>query len=482
MILTDSLLLDYKRCPRRAFLNLDESKYEARHKQTEKAFLTKLRQESATQVEVILKNFYPEAQELQTKKQDIFDRARETEYLMKQGAEYIHNGVLVGKKQETGLTLQGNPHLLVKTIGNSRWGDWKYTPISIHLGRRPKPEYKLISSFYAYLLEKIQYSLPIQAELILRDQKRYKVNLVDWLPRLEKVVEGYTEALSSQVEPELFISRQNCSLCHWHGHCYSLAKEQQHLSLVPGVTPSRYKFLQSRGISTLDALVESPITLFETVLSYQAIKTLRLQAQSLLERKAIIKSNYFHPRLAKSTWEIYFDIEAEPEINLEYLLGILLVNSHTKEEKYHALLAVEPQQEARIWQEFLEITEQYSLAPIFHYSEYEVEAIKKLAYRYNTSSSRLQSLLERTVDLHHHVIKSVTMPVESYSLKSLANWLGFYWRDSGVSGEQCVCWYDQWLKTGQKDLLDSIIRYNEDDCRATYHLKDWLLGFLSSAQ
>ncbi|XTZ11885.1 MAG: TM0106 family RecB-like putative nuclease, partial [cyanobacterium endosymbiont of Rhopalodia inflata] len=117
-------------------------------------------------------------------------------------------------------------------------------------------------------------------------------------------------------------------------------------------------------------------------------------------------------------------------------------------------------------------------APIFHFSEYEVETMKRLAKLYKTPQWQLERLLSRFVDLHHRVITSVILPVESYSLKSLANWIGFHWRDPGISGEQCVCWYDQWLKTEDRTLLSSILRYNEDDCRATLYLKNWLLEFL----
>jgi len=157
---------------------------------------------------------------------------------------------------------------------------------------------------------------------------------------------------------------------------------------------------------------------------------------------------------------LYFDIEAEPELEVEYLLGILLINTNTKEQKYYALLAEQPEQEALIWSRFLEITNQFPTAPIFHYSEYEVETLKKLAHRYNTPTPILKSLLSRSVDLHYHVTRCVIMPVESYSLKSLANWLGFVWRDPGMTGDQWVCWYNDWLKTGERNFLDTIVRYN----------------------
>ena len=64
--------------------------------------------------------------------------------------------------------------------------------------------------------------------------------------------------------------------------------------------------------------------------------------------------------------------------------------------------------------------------------------------------------------------------MESYALKNIARWLGFEWRDTKANGAQAICWYDEWLKTSDRTFLDMIVRYNEDDCRATFHVKDWL--------
>lgn len=37
-----------------------------------------------------------------------------------------------------------------------------------------------------------------------------------------------------------------------------------------------------------------------------------------------------------------------------------------------------------------------------------------------------------------------------------------------------IVWYDEWIRTGNRELLDRIIQYNEDDVCATYHVKKWL--------
>lgn len=495
MLLTDVLLLDYKRCPRRAFLNVYGDLHE---RDPERDFLLKLRQESQSHVASVLAEFYPNYQQPQVSDGNWEARARETESLMQQGADCIYRGALVQFDcQDWGWLSQGisvvegqtatliaTPHLLVKQPKPSQLGDWSYLPIGIQLGRRPKPEYKLVAAFYAQLLGMIQGVLPTTAEIVLRRQNHCTVDLVEWLPRMREAVADCLQILLARQEPEVFISRQRCSLCHWYTHCYAIAQSQQHLSLVPGVTPSRYEYLQAIGVDTVASLADAcPIDMGEKI-GLEVAGQLKQQAQALVENRAIRKPNGFfdiRTTIPTASVELYFDIEAEPERNLDYLLGILLLDRKTNSERFYPFLAEKPEEEATIWHEFLAVVNYFDNAPIFHFSEYEVETIKRLAYLYKTPRQQINSLLSRCVDLHKRATHSVTFPVESYSLKALANWIGFQWRDRGASGDRCVCWYDQWLKTGDRSFLEAILRYNEDDCRATLHLKNWLVDFLIKA-
>ena len=176
--------------------------------------------------------------------------------------------------------------------------------------------------------------------------------------------------------------------------------------------------------------------------------------------------------------ELYFDIEAEPELNLDYLHGVLVVDRYNNTEKFHGLLAESAAEEGAIWEQFLELMWAYPIAPIFHFCDYEVKTFKRLAKLYNTPAYLWKPVLKRFVDIHKQVTQKAIMPVESYALKPIARWLGFDWRDAKANGAQCVCWYDDRLKTGDRSLLEAIVRYNEDDCRATYVVKDWLTNFL----
>ncbi len=476
MLLTDSLLLDFKRCQRRAYLNVYGDR---QHRAPDKDFLLKLRQESHKHAQAVLQEHYPDYQEVHTPRSHWQAKAQATQTLMAQGVNCIYNGCLVHElgsllgSAET-LILVGYPHLLLKCAGHSRWGDWNYIPVSIQLGRRPKPEYKILAALYAHLLGLEQGHLPAQTQIILRRGNTYGVDLREWLPRFQETLADCVQTLLKPEEPEIFISRQRCALCPWYGHCYALAQSQQHLSLVPGVTPSRYESLQSLGILTIQSLANIAPQSMAELMGPAIAAQLQIQAIAMVEQRAILKHNADHWPLPQGPIELYFDIEAEPERNLDYLLGVMVVDHQTQQKKFYGFLAEAPDQEAQIWQDFVDLVNQYPLAPIFHFSDYEVDTIKRLAHLYETPHQERNRLLDRCFDLHHFVVTTVICPVESYSLKTLANWLGFQWRDLGASGDQSVCWYDYWLESGDRHYLSLILRYNEDDCWATWILKDWL--------
>lgn len=494
MLLTDELLLQYKRCHRRAFLNVygEESQ-----KKSETEFLLKLTQERESHSWQVLQIYglpYHQPKALREDSNNDLTLALITEDLMRQGVECIYRGVItytvknfIDTQEE--VTFIVSPTLLIKQDIPSRWGNWSYFSVNTHLGKNIKPEYKLISAFQGDVLSLFQgINLP-EAQIFLRNYlKPYYLNLNIWIPPSRELVKEFASTILKKNEPDVFISRQRCTFCQWYDSCYSLAKSQQHLSLIPGITPKRYELLTSKGINNLGSLSEANLSDLNQILDKEIANNIYQQSQSLISRQPILK-NVTLPTIPHHSIELYFDIEAEPDRNIDYLLGVLLVNNETQEKKYYTFLAETIAEEETIWQNFLDFVCEYDNAPIFHYSQYEVETIKRLAYLYKTPSSQLQSLLSRLWDLHKIVINSFYLPVENYSLKSLGNWLDFHWRDPKtaqmssthirIGGDQCVFWYDQWLKTGDRIWLNYILIYNEDDCLGTYQLKKWLRSFLN---
>ena len=82
------------------------------------------------------------------------------------------------------------------------------------------------------------------------------------------------------------------------------------------------------------------------------------------------------------------------------------------------------------------------------------------------------------IDLHD-LAKEQIQTEGPLGLKQLAASAGFEWRDVNPSGEASMLWYE--VATRGDDAAAALSRqrildYNEDDCRATKALRDWLNG------
>lgn len=477
--LTDELLFQYQRCQRRAFLELygDETQ-----RDPPSDYSAKLRQDSQIHQRAVLSEY--SAVRPEYPRRDWVRGAKETLTLMAQGVDRIAEGVLLVEFDN--VRLVSCPDLLIKQPGQSIFGDWVYVPADIRLGKRPKMDYQIIVAFHVYVLAAIQEAWPETGWLLLRQRGACAVNLVEAVPRMQEILSDCIQTLLQAQEPEVFIAHNRCDLCQWFSHCYGLAQNDFHLSLLPGVTPSRYIHLRALQLTTLEALANTNPKRLEGLPGFGPQVAYRLirQAQAVLHNHAI--PDRLDPasgwllsltELPTTPIELYFDIEAAPEQNLVYLHGVLVVNRHANTETFYPLLAQSQAEEQAIWEQFLELVWRYPDAPIFHFCPYEVQTVKRLSEYYNTPSERVAPLMHRFIDLHERVTRVAILPVESYALKPIARWLGFNWRDPDANGAQSICWYARWVETGETHHLDAILRYNEDDCRATYRIKDWLVEF-----
>jgi uncharacterized protein len=478
---TDDLLFSHQRCRRRSFLELYGN---PSHRDPPSDYLRKLRQDSlAHQISVLAE---APAHQPVYPRLDWLVGAEATLALMQQGVDRIAKGVLLASEAE-GVYLVSCPDLLVKQPGHSLFGDWIYVPVDTRLGKRPKMDYQVIAAFHAYVLARVQGAWSENSWLVLRQRGACAVDLVDLLPRMQDVLQDCIQTLQSPQEPEVFIANNRCELCAWFSHCYSIAKQEEHLSLLPGVTPSRYVHLKALNLTTLEALAATTPRQLEPLPGFGPLVASKLvrQAQAMLHNRAVPHHDIDPAEMALLTMaelptapiELYFDIESAPEHNLVYLHGVLVVDRTNQTDTFYPLVAESLAAEAMIWQQFLDLVWQYPSAPIYHFCPYEPQTVKRLAEQYDTPYALIEPLTERFIDLHERVTRVAILPVESYALKPIARWLGFNWRDPEANGAQSICWYDQWVKTGDRAYLEAILRYNEDDCRATYRVKDWLVGF-----
>ena len=115
---------------------------------------------------------------------------------------------------------------------------------------------------------------------------------------------------------------------------------------------------------------------------------------------------------------------------------------------------------------------------VYHYGTYENAALKQLMGTYATREDAVDELLRRKVfvNLHTVVRQGLRAGVESYSLKEVEALAPFARRADVKSGMGAVLAYEHWMETRDESLLATIADYNEEDCRATLALRDWLVA------
>ena len=81
------------------------------------------------------------------------------------------------------------------------------------------------------------------------------------------------------------------------------------------------------------------------------------------------------------------------------------------------------------------------------------------------------------IDLHQ-LAKAQIQTDGPIGLKVLASRAGFAWRDPNPSGEASMLWYEVAVaRSAEAEASrERILQYNEDDCRATRELRQWLNG------
>ena len=102
----------------------------------------------------------------------------------------------------------------------------------------------------------------------------------------------------------------------------------------------------------------------------------------------------------------------------------------------------------------------------------------------HVTAERIEDIFasRNSVDLYNDVVKKGTeWPTRDYSIKTLAQYLDFKWKDPHPSGAASIEWVYRWSESGDPKIRERILEYNEDDCRATRVLLDGIRELSSTA-
>jgi predicted RecB family nuclease len=396
---------------------------------------------------------------------------KQTLNYMKAGKELIYQGVISYVKDN--IKFKGRPDFLKKSEGSSNFGNYYYMPVEIKNSKKcDKAEYKKQLMLYAIILEKIQGLRPNEGEFINKNKEKITCELTQKILKdTNDTVESILNIFNGE-EPCLIVSKDAMST-PWGQVILEEAKRKSDISLLYKINCNTLKGLKKEGVKTVKQMAECDINSLPKIKGAGAktIERLKTQAISLVNNEIIPISKVEIP---DSLTKIYFDIEGDPFLGIEYLFGFWIEKENVEPE-FKYFLAETPEDEEKMWNDFLRWLEieNFKDYKVYHYHFYEKVKLKELSKKYGVCTL-LEEFIENLVDLSKELTNSFTFPVYFYSIKDIAKYLKFKWQHEKAGGAQSIFWYEKWLETNDRGILQDIINYNEDDVRATEFLHRWL--------
>ncbi|MCB0324573.1 MAG: TM0106 family RecB-like putative nuclease, partial [Bdellovibrionales bacterium] len=421
------------------------------------------------------------------------EKARRTVEAMRAGVEVVYQATLFEPPW------LGHPDFLLRVERPSALGGWCYAPVDTKLAASPKPYFTIQLCFYAELLERVQGVAPREVHIVPRGNELVSYRLEDFRYYYGAVREDFL-ALVGRVdvdgEPESYpLPCRHCEMCSFAGLCEAKREADDHLVLVAGMRRDQVKKLESCGVRTVLDLARSEATMRPPKLAEATFERLRLQAELQIGKRESGMDQYRVLRRdapgfglealpPPSAGDLFYDIEGDPFVDggLEYLHGVYYLEDG--EERFLELWSHDKTKERESFEEliafFAERRKVYPDCHIYHYSAYELSALRRLkegASVHGVAEARLDDLLreEAFCDLYRIVQQGIAVSEPRYSIKNLET---FYMpkRSGEVSkAVQSIVWYERWRNEGNDELLTQIRDYNFDDCKSTYLLREWLL-------
>jgi uncharacterized protein len=420
------------------------------------------------------------------------EKAAATRQAMDAGVELIYSGRIEFDD------MVGEPDLLRKTPGGYVAGD-------IKSGRgmeggdeneegKPKLHYAMQLAHYVHILEKTGRGTGQREGFIVDrdgDEISYDLDLPIWGREKKTSWDRYVELLS-EIRGMLSGARVTqgalasvCGLCHWHTYCSEELGRMDDLTLIPELGRAK-RDVMATEIRTVKALATVNISTFVkgSKTEFKGIGPDSLT--KFQERAKLLSTTDAAPYLKQAhelpdtPLEVFFDVETDPMRNLCYLHGYYIVDIETAKTEYKSFFmrANTPEEEQAAFAGSWDLLSwAMSQGAVYVYSPYERTTMRALARKYPdvVSEEVVSELFARPtmIDLYTDVVRKKTeWPLRNHSIKTLAKYLGFSWRDINPSGAASIEWYHRWVDTGDAAIAERILQYNEDDCVATKVLLD----------
>lgn len=397
------------------------------------------------------------------------DRFKNTLAAMAKGEQAVANAVLWDLPENT----YGSVNLLVREDNApSVFGDFHYHIFQFKRAHDLKEHYALQVSLLNHVLGRVQNFMPAATRVFLKD-RTVDVAYLDHAERLARELAFWRSIRDGKAKPEAH-KPPKAAAAPWRVYANKAVAESKDLLMLPGLNTEMRQCLKINGMYTTDDVAKAGLAKLQTILEEPHATDSYYNSLAYLYNKPVLReAGHFPPPVKK--YNLYFDFEATETFTKENVSFVYLIGIWDKEEdKYVSFVAKTPEEEIKIFEQFYNYIKDFNDTALYHWTEYEVKKMKNLAGKFPNDAAKLKALCGLCYDLKVSVNKQFYLPAPSFSLKAAAPAFGFNWRQDDCGAMDSMVYFTNWLKTGNQELLDKVLMYNEDDCKAMLDLENKL--------
>jgi predicted RecB family nuclease len=426
---------------------------------------------------------------------NLADRAQRTKDAIAQGVPVIYQGALRAAFPGSRDIVSGSPDFMISDGESYRIRDCK---LARSMGNGRHPEIDLQLQTYGWLFEKTFAKLPSALEAYLGN-RTIVTTVYRGADSAVQEIARIRELSLREDEPYDPVGWTKCSACAFRERCWSIAEKEHDVSVIYRVDKGTARALRDKGITTYDQLLKRmdakslaklkrPWGPRTQKVGGQA-KRILAQARALAEGRVVRLGGFDLPR---ATSLVMFDLEGIPpqyeELDKVYLWGAQVYGAGGAIGAYKPAVAGFGAEGDRAgWEGFLvnarEIMKEHGEVPFVHWHDYEKNKLKEYIARYGDTGGTAARVLDACFDLLPVVRDSLALPVPSYSLKTIEGLAGFKRTMKEYGGDWSIGRYIRAVENDdeaeRRAIMDEILRYNEEDLKATWTVFRWVKGLLS---
>ncbi len=378
--------------------------------------------------------------------------------------------------------IKSQVHALERMAFLSRKQPSAYIPIRFVPTEKITKQDKLSLAFDALALCGVFGREPPMGKIICGSEHSIrKVDLDGLVKAARSLIKKIAILLSQGTPPDLVLNR-HCAECEFQAACRQKAVEKDDLSLLSGMTQKERKGNRNKGIFTVTQLSYTfrPRRKPKRLVSKREKYHYALKALAIRERKIHVVGS---PELKVNGTPVYLDVEGVPDRDFYYLIGMRIQRCDSSVQ--HSFWANDPQEELKIWQEFLHTLAEVQNPVMIHYGSYETHFLKRMSKRYGNAGcdpALLENAMNESVNLLSFIYAQIYFPTYSNGLKEVAGFLGFKWSATNPSGAQSLRWRHDWEESNDACTKQELITYNGEDCEAVERVANTISRLVPAEQ